>query len=297
MSATQEWRGLLLNLLAAGVRTEQASAGAQFRGRTSLELLAHRTVWPMSRAVVLCPNRRLGHRFLAAEAAFILSGSNRLEEIQPYAKNLRDLSDDGVHLFGAYGPPFVDQLPYVLKALRDDFGTRQAVSTSWRPRPMLSRDTPCTISNQWVIRPDGDGMPTLHCVTAMRSSDAWLGVPYDVHAFAMMSAYVALHLRSSLPNVRLGNLYLVAGSQHLYTLDVDGAERCLWVNPVDDPDDPIRTDEALPLAPIDLSHFARPRDLVDHLWAVARRNLVGLRGGWLVETLPAVTDPAAEAAR
>ena len=281
-NATQTWRQLLCDLLAGGVPVEQGSAGAAFRGRTSYELLAHRTVWPLDNPLVLCPNRKLGFRFMAAEAAWVLSGSNRLDEILPYARQLGKLSDDGIFMAGAYGPPFVEQLPYVIAALNRDRWTRQAVTTIWRPRPGQGRDLPCTVALQWMIRPV-DGHDTLYCIASMRSSDAWLGVPYDIHTFAMCTAYVALLLPGP---VHLGNLYLTAGSQHLYALDREPAFACVWEPSGSDQSRELpRTDELLDVAPLDLGQLTAPRDLITHLWGIAERDRSKLRCDWLVETL------------
>jgi hypothetical protein len=262
--ATSTWRSLLAELLLNGRRTEQASAGARFRGRTSLELLAHRTVWPVDAAIVACPGRKLGYRFLAAEAAWVLSGDNRLAPLLPYAPSLAKMSDDGVFLAGAYGPPFTEQLPYIVKALSHDCSSRQAVATLWRPRPMTNSDTPCTTSLQYLIRDE-----QLHCIATMRSNDVWLGTPYDIHTFAMATAYLALHLN---PRPSLGQLYLTAGSQHLYVLDREPAETCA------------KRDDALfePMR-LDLADFARPEELIEHLWSCAKRTSVTY-GKYLEET-------------
>ncbi len=286
MTATDTWRELLRYVLDRGRPVEQASAGAAFRGRTSLEVLQHTTIWPLDRAVILCPGRRLGTRFLAAEPAWILSGSNRLDEIAPYAPKIADLSDDGLFMAGAYGVPLTEQLPYVVGALAADPQTRQAVMTFWRPRPGRWKDIPCTISVQFLIR---DGR--LHGLFNMRSSDVWYGMCYDVHSFAMIVAFVGLHLAQRwkqrpfrpdnvctdlgnwVENPLLGNLYVTAGSQHLYKLDAENATACA-----------ARSDEAFDLAPVDLTDFGRPRDLTQHLWSVARREGV-YHGAWLTETM------------
>ena len=52
----------------------------------------------------------------------------------------------------------------------------------------------------------------------MRSSDAWMGWPYDIYNFSCITAFIALHL-----NVDIGRLYLTAGSQHLYDEHIDKA--------------------------------------------------------------------------
>lgn len=292
LTATQTWRRLLADVLENGKPTAQDSGGADWRGRTSNELIAYQTVWPMDRAVVLCPERKLGYRFLAAEAAWVLSGSNRLDEIAPFAHRLVNLSDDGVFLTGAYGPMFQEQLPYVVQTLARDRASRQVVSTIWRSRPGPAKDIPCTLSLQWLIRrdgltPEGHDGDLLHCVATMRSSDVWFGLPYDIHVFSMCSAYVALLMRDRLGPLRLGNLYVTAGSQHLYHLDASNAKSCAYEQPglKNLGNGQLRIDEAFDLAPFRLEEFVSPKHLVGHLWAVANRDLDEGGPNWLRETV------------
>jgi thymidylate synthase len=163
------------------------------------------------------PTRKIGSKFRAAEAAWILSGDNRVSTIKKYSKQIKEYSDDGDYFAGAYGPPFRDQLPYVLNTLRADSHSRQALINIWRPRPYASKDIPCTVSLQFLIRDS-----RVNCVATMRSSDAWLGWVYDVHNFSCISAFIALHL-----NVGIGTLYLTAGSQHLYDCNIAAAKKVL----------------------------------------------------------------------
>lgn len=277
INTTEVWRALLREL-EEGAEVSQASMGAAFKGHTSYELVGYQTRVPMDSAVVLCPARQLGYRFLAAEAAWILSGSNRVEEIVPFARQLGTFSDDGVFFDGAYGPPFVEQVGWVARKLQEDPQTRQAVMTIWRPRPGSSKDVPCTVALQWLIR---DG--ALRCCATMRSSDAWTGWPYDVHTFSMMSAYIALLLRGrhagpvGTVDISLGELTLTCGSQHLYKRDLEAAHACAWT------DDVARTDTLFELRPLDLSEFTDPQHLIRHLWNVARSDPID--AGWLRETL------------
>lgn len=257
-SATATWRGIIAALLTRGREVTQEGRAHEPRSRTTREIVGHQSRWDMTRAVVACPLRRVGYRFLAAEPAWIISGGNELALIEPFARHMRNFSDDGERLSGAYGPKFADQVSHVVGALRADARSRQAVASLWRERPGPSRDVPCTLSLQWLLR---DGV--LDCVATMRSSDAWLGVVYDVHAFSMMSAVVALGLRGH-HEAHLGELVLTCGSQHIYKIDWEAAARCAEETAVVvDPE------------PLDLSEFAGARDLVDHLWSVARRDWSG----------------------
>jgi len=205
--ANIEYRELLKDILLHGVPVSP-------RSQLCKELLCRKTVIDMDTCFISIPERKLGKRFRAAEAAWILSGDNRVNTIENFSKKIGDYSDDGVYFSGAYGPPFRDQLPYVLRCLKSDIESRQGVITIWRSRPFDSKDIPCTVSLQFIIRDF-----TLHTIATMRSSDAWLGWPYDIHNFSCMSAYLLLSLvRASrtYEDIKLGQLHLTAGSQHLY---------------------------------------------------------------------------------
>lgn len=191
------------------------------RGLEVSEVLAYQSVIDMSVPCVTIPSRKMSEKFRFAEAAWILSGDNRVSSILPFNKNIGYFSDDGLRYFGAYGPKIVDQLPYVVSKLRDDPDSRQAVINIWRESPGATRDVPCTLSLQFVIRPPG----VVHCIATMRSSDAWLGWPYDVFNFSCVAATVALSMPEK--RLRLGNLFLTAGSQHIYKKNYEAVDRLL----------------------------------------------------------------------
>ena len=254
------WRQLLSDLLLVGNHVSP-------RGISTVELVSHRTIVPMSQPLLTVHERNLSTQFACAEAAWILSGDNRLKTLLPFAPSYAKFSDDGLTLAGAYGPPLLDQLPFVLKTLIEDSSSRQAVATIWRPRPGSSKDVPCTVAVQWIIRND-----RLHCIDSMRSSDAWLGWPYDIFSFSMISAFLALRLRMRGLKVDLGNVYLTAGSQHLYEKNYETARACT------------RSDEVLDrtYAPLELDQFnSSDEDFVEDLWRIARKQLA--RSDWLRE--------------
>ena len=178
------------------------------RGMKIKELIGYQTTTPLEFPVMTIVDRKLGYKFMAAEAAWILSGDNRVRTISPYSNAISRFSDDGYFFHGAYGPAIRDQLHFVIDSLNADPDTRQAVLTIWRPNPRPSKDIPCTVSVQFLIRNN-----MLHVIDTMRSSDLWLGWPYDVFNFSMLARYVICHLNTK-PD--LGVLVLQAGSSHLY---------------------------------------------------------------------------------
>lgn len=290
VDATSGWLSHLDFLLKHGQKVSP-------RESQTVELLACKTITDMTRPVVTVMERRLGYRFMPAEAWWILSGSNRVEDIAPYSKMISNFSDDGVTFRGAYGPPIVDQLGWCAEQLLKDPLTRQAVLTIWRPRPGPSRDIPCTISMQFFLRPDPNVESEsyqLHTVTTMRSSDIWLGWPYDVFNFSMVSGYLAaliMHLRPGF-GVELGALHMNMGSSHMYERHWDQARNIVELSSspakyeYDDYDhyvDRLTTWRHEPFNPG--LYWQRPHDLVDHLKALADRDRDGLKGPWLTELL------------
>lgn len=213
-TANQSWMRLIRDIRGKGIEANPRSIGTK-------EILGYQSKIDMNYPIVTVPQRvsaaRHFHAFMFAEAYWILSGQNRVDYMGKFSSAISRFSDDGQFFRGAYGPKIVDQLTYVADCLDADPMSRQAVLNIWRENPRNSRDIPCTLSAQFLIR---DGK--LHCMHTMRSSDAWLGWPFDVFNFSMLSWSVLNLLRSregsktDAAALELGTLHLTAGSQHLY---------------------------------------------------------------------------------
>lgn len=236
ITASKTWLDGLDNLLSIGSKVRP-------RGEPTLELPQTTFVVDMRAPVVLVPERKLSYTFMAAEAYWIMSGDDRVSTIAPYNKRIADFSDDGVRFFGAYGPPIVAQLPYVIEKLTEDQDTRQAGLTIWRQSPPATKDVPCTVALFWQVRGG-----VLNCHAFMRSSDIWLGLPYDVFNFSMISHKICGHLNMASQAedpinpyiIKPGRLYLTAASSHLYKRDESRALECLNSDykPLDEPTTP-----------------------------------------------------------
>lgn len=197
------------------------------RGLETRELLQRSLVIDLNRPVVTAPLRKLNYRFMLAEALWVHDGDNRLEPLTKHVKRMAEFSDDGVTLFGAYGPPITQQLPYVVQTLANDASSRQAVLTIWRPSPPKTKDPPCTIAMDFLIREN-----CLQQFVFMRSSDAWLGVPYDMFTFALVGVRVCalvndLRRRIGADTIGLGALTITAVSAHIYQTNFADVTRTL----------------------------------------------------------------------
>jgi len=215
------------------------------RGNPCRSIFGNITQIDMRQPVITIPERKLNYSFMFAEAYWILSGSNQADEIVPYCKNIKQFSDSGLVFQGAYGPKVTEQLQYVVDILTKDRESRQAVIGIWRENPRESKDIPCTLTMQFLVHKN-----ELQMIVNMRSSDVWLGFPYDIFNFSMIAHFLSLQLYFR-PQPTL--LRLFAGDQHLYERDVDKAAACMAAN-----SDRLQND-------LILSKLESPRCLLGHL--------------------------------
>lgn len=177
------------------------------------------------------PARDANPFFHVYEALWILSGGSDVTRPAYYAKQIKEYSDDGLALPGAYGLRMRrwfgrDQLSDVIDLLARDPDTRRAVITLYDPAHDLpfgssnSRDVPC---NTTIYFKQYDGI--LDMTVCNRSNDAVWGC-YGANAvhFSFIQQYVADALKLS-----IGHYHQVSDSLHVYTGSESAGvwERCL----------------------------------------------------------------------
>lgn len=160
--------------------------------------------------------RRINYAYAIIEKLSLLYGVADPETFCFYIPALRKLlNEDGV-FGGAYGPRVTEQLDFVYSLLVEDPQTRRAVITVYSAREdhYHGPDIPCTVSLQFLLRDR-----RLSLLANMRSSDVYLGLPYDVQQFTFLQQLMAYWL-----GVDVGSYTHVAGSGHVYERDIHAAE-------------------------------------------------------------------------
>lgn len=211
--------GLLVALY--GALIEEGTANAGSRGDTR-ELLGVtlRLTKPQAR---LSRSEDRGRPFSAlGELLWYLSGSDRLEFIEPYVPRYREDAEEGI-IHGAYGPRLfsmrdeTDQVANVIALLKSTPGSRRAVIQLFNAEDIEKRypEIPCTTTLQVLCR---EGR--LHLSVTMRSNDAYFGLPHDVFCFTMIQEMMARTL-----GLELGEYYHYVGSMHIYDNYLEAAAR------------------------------------------------------------------------
>lgn len=212
-SANNSWLKLLNKLISFGQYYKSRNGDVR-------ELPSAQIVVNMNYPLITIPTRKLNYRFMLAETLWMLKGQNDVETVAKYNKKMHTYSDDGITLSGAYGPEIMKQFSYVVNTLFLSDHTRQATLTIWKQNPEPSKDIPCTLAMTFIIRDN-----SLQAHVSMRSSDVWLGLPYDIFCFSMIARIICASLNKhrkykagaeKITPYELGNLYITAASSHLY---------------------------------------------------------------------------------
>lgn len=159
--------------------------------------------------------RRLNTRFAAVEAIQLVGGFSDPHLMAKAMPGVMAYANFGT-FHGAYGPRVREQLPLVVRRLREDPDSRRAVVNIWdwsrdlTPGGDVVGDFPCTCLFQFRIRGG-----CLELATVMRSNDLWRGWSFDAFQFTQLQQTVANVL-----GVPAGRYYHHALSLHVYDTDV-----------------------------------------------------------------------------
>lgn len=158
--------------------------------------------------------RDLNPNIAAAEAIQLVGGFSRPDLLLEASINFAQFLDgDGFH--GAYGSRIRYQGAQVVDKIEKDRDTRQAVITLWNPELDNLEDMhdyPCTVALQFQVENHGQ----LCMNVFMRSSDVWLGLPYDMFQFSQLQFSIANAL-----NMYVGWYRHTTLSLHIYEKDVE----------------------------------------------------------------------------
>lgn len=106
----------------------------------------------------------------------------------------------------------LDQLRLAVETLRKDPWSRRAVVTAWNPAELEDVCLPpCHTMFQFSVRQDMAGRKTLDCAVTMRSVDTFLGMPFDIASYALLTYLAAWDLK-----VEPGVLTMWFGDTHIY---------------------------------------------------------------------------------
>lgn len=247
MTFDHDYQRLLLDLLSSGdtrpTRAKLASTGQPVGART---LFGRSLSVSLQHSFPLLTLRRMSIRVVAAELLWFLSGSTNAADLRALGSTIWDewQREDGSlgPVYGAQWRAFhgrdgrvVDQVSRLvdnLRAVKKDPAhpaARRLLLTSYNPADAETAALPpCHVMAQWDVGGWRDG---LSCILTQRSADAYLGLPYNVASYALLT-----HLLAGAVGLTPGTLTVNMGNVHLYDNHVEQARTLLGREPMRPPD-------------------------------------------------------------
>lgn len=218
------YRQLLSELLDRGVQETNARTGVKIK----LIQGGHSFKLDLTDGTLPVPgNRRYYPRVAAAEVAWQFMGTKDPDFIVSKAPKLWEKFVENGELKTAYGWRWReafgrDQLALVISALRDDPTNRQLYVSAWDPRSdglggPQPKNIPCPVGFA-VSRFEDD----LHMSVFVRSSDVFVGLPYDVMGYALTLDALAASV-----GCRPATLHFTLAHAHIYEPHWLAAKACL----------------------------------------------------------------------
>jgi thymidylate synthase len=135
-----------------------------------------------------------------AEWIWMLEGRTDIDFLHQHnIKWWDDYAEDG-HVAKSYGYQLrtnPDQIEYVLSELRKPYTSRRARISLWQPRDLEEQKIPCCYTEFDFIKRGG----ALQMVMTFRSSDLFLGFPYDALVGYLLLKYIANQLGLEVFNI------------------------------------------------------------------------------------------------
>lgn len=124
-----------------------------------------------------------------------------------YGKQWRDWKFMSYNKFGAFEWQYVDQLVQVIEEIKRNPDSRRLVVSAWNvgdiPRMALA---PCHVLFQFYVAGG-----RLSCQVYQRSADVFLGVPFNIASYALLT-----HMVAQVTGLEVGELIHTLGDAHLY---------------------------------------------------------------------------------
>jgi thymidylate synthase len=232
-------------------------------GTGTRSVFGHQMRFDLREGFPLVTTKKVHTRSVFAELLWFLRGDTNVKWLQDRGVSIWDeWADADGDLGPVYGYQWrswptptgehVDQIAQVVENLRRDPDSRRHLVSAWNvadiPQMALA---PCHALFQFYVAPDPDGGPgRLSCQLYQRSADVFLGVPFNIASYALLT-----HMVAQVTGLRVGDFVHTLGDAHLYRNHLDQARLQLTREPRPLPT--LRLDPSVTeLDAFDLEHIA-----------------------------------------
>ncbi len=204
---------------------EQGHGKSDRTGTGTLSVFGAQERFDLRDSFPLLTTKKLHLRSIIHELLWFLKGDTNVRSLQEHNVTIWDeWADANGDLGRVYGAQWrswrgadgtvVDQIARVVEDIRKTPDSRRLVVSAWNPAELhLMALAPCHALFQFYVR-DGE----LSCQLYQRSADLFLGVPFNIASYALLTLMVA-----QVTGLRPGEFVHTFGDLHLYSNHIEQA--------------------------------------------------------------------------
>jgi thymidylate synthase len=223
-SADGAYLGLLRDVLEGGVeRADRTGVGV--RGVFGRQLR-----FDLSAGFPLLTTKKLHLKSIVYELLWFLRGETNVRWLQERGVSIWDeWADEAGELGPVYGKQWrswaapdgrvIDQIARVVESLKGNPFSRRHIVSAWNPADVDDMALPpCHCLFQFHVAPEQDGPGRLSCQLYQRSADMFLGVPFNIASYALLTQMMA-----QVCGYEPGEFVHTFGDAHLYANHIEQA--------------------------------------------------------------------------
>ncbi|HEY7852546.1 MAG TPA: thymidylate synthase [Caulobacteraceae bacterium] len=217
----RQYLDLLAELIADGARRGDRT------GTGTLSVFGRQMRFDLGEGFPLLTTKKVHFKSIVLELAWFLRGETNVRWLQARGCTIWDeWADESGELGPVYGKQWrswaapdgrsIDQIAGVVASLKINPDSRRHIVSAWNPAEVEAMALPpCHCLFQFYV---ADGR--LSCHLYQRSADVFLGVPFNIASYALLT-----HLMAKVTGLVAGDLVITLGDAHLYLNHLDQARR------------------------------------------------------------------------
>ncbi|HZB45726.1 MAG TPA: thymidylate synthase [Pyrinomonadaceae bacterium] len=236
----KQYQDLLKTILARGTPHGDRT------GVGTVSHFGHQARFDLRAGFPIVTTKRVPFRWVAEELFWFLSGDTNeatlrargvdiwkewadLEHTGRFGREEGDLGPVYGYLWRSFGGHYprrdgVDQIARLVEEIRRDPNSRRLIVTGWDPRVATEVDLPpCHTLFQFKV----ERGRVLHCQLYQRSADAFLGVPFNISSYALLT-----HMLAHVCELEVGDFVHTFGDLHIYSNHLAQVEELLAREPL-----------------------------------------------------------------
>lgn len=195
-------------------------------GTGTLSVFGHQMRFDLSEGFPLVTTKKLHVKSIIHELIWFLAGDTNVKYLQDHGVRIWD---EWARADGSLGPVYgkqwrswakpdgstIDQISDVVQTLKTNPDSRRMIVSAWNPADLPDMAlAPCHCLFQFYV---ADGK--LSCQLYQRSADVFLGVPFNIASYALLTMMMA-----QVTGLRPGEFVHTFGDAHLYLNHLEQAD-------------------------------------------------------------------------